>query len=437
MSSKTIRVHLDAEQRSELSIMRGVGFKENSGARYRLTIEEAMNLGVSNGKDTHGNIVPQDPLPEEKESMTESSDGVILTYLGGRPLKSKEDAVRHFKIDLNKYTIDKFECKAWSTSMKVKREGKAMGFDVVQVQNYGVTVKLLRACPELLWKNIKYKKRSVAKRKGSKLGWGVIPLGDFHAGAFTADLQRTQDFNIGILAGYLEEIAKEVNGKQYKKVYLCLLGDFIESFTGLNHINSWKGLDKNAYGINGLIMTHELLSKHLYSKIDNLELVDFVPGNHDRVTSNNKEDVLGEVAYALQYLFQKDYSSIESEVFQSVSKRILDGIGYLGMHGHLGLSKKDTGKIVQDYGFSEAEYHVVMQGHTHARETKKTLKKKIAVYEDIIVVQHDSLDYRKITVAPLFTGNLYSENMGFSSTAGMCHLYKDHRGKIRHEDVTI
>jgi len=433
MNSKTIRVHLDAEQVSALAEMRGDAFEENRIPRYALTEQEAELLGVV----VKENISSKIPEPEEKESITESSNGVILTYLGGKPLKSKEDAIKHFEIDTDKYTVDKFECKSWSTSMKVKREGKAMGFDVVTVQNYGITLKLLRTCPELLWKNIKYKKRSVRKKGNAKLGWGVIPLGDFHAGAFTADLQKSQDFNLGILAGYLEEIANEVNDKQYKKVYLCLLGDFIESFTGLNHINSWKGLDKNAYGINGLIMTHELLCKHLYSKINNLELVDFVPGNHDRVTSSNKEDMSGEVAYALQYLFQKDYKSIESEVFQSVSKRMLDGIGYLGMHGHLGLSKKDTGKIVQDYGFSEAEYHIVMQGHNHARETKRTLKKKIAVYEDIIVVQHDSLDYRKITIAPLFTGNLWSESMGFSSTAGMCHLYKDHRGKIRHEDVTI
>ena len=442
--STSIRVKLNDTEIQELQSMRGEKFRENSNRQYTLTSQEAVALGVDGGKTG----MPQDYLKAaakgeeqkmsgDQESFTESSDGVVLTYLGGKPLQSREDAIEHFNIDLEKYTIDRFECKSWPTAMKVKKPGKARGFDVVQVQNYSVGIKLLRAAEELQWKNIKYKPRRVVKRELNTLGWGICPLGDFHAGAFIADLQRTQDFSLGILTGYLEEIAKEINSKGYEKVYIPLLGDFIESFTGLNHINSWKGLDKKSYGFNAVIMTHELLSEHLFSKVENLAIVDFVPGNHDRVTSNNKEDMKGEVAYALQYLFQKDYPTIESEVSTAVSRRLVDGVGYLGMHGHLGLSKRDTGKIVQDYGFKEAEYHVVMQGHNHSREVLRTMKKKIAIYEDIMVVQHDSLDYRKITIAPLFTGNLYSEQLGFTSTAGMCHLYKDHRDKIRHEDVTI
>ena len=441
MNATNIRVSLRADEIEQLKGIRGSRFSKNSRKdnMYTITVEEASILGITKepgGRAVRGAKNIPTSIPEST-SKTEDVNGTTLTYLGGEPLESQEDAIKHFNIDLEKYSVERFECKSWSTAMKIKRPGKAKGFDVIQVQNYGVTLKLLKAATELQWKNIKYKPRKAVTRKENKLGWGVIPLGDFHAGAFTAELQRTKDFNMGILTGYLEEIAVEINAKGYKDVYLCLLGDFIESFTGLNHINSWKGLDKNSYGFNSVILTHELLCEHLYSKIENLAIVDFIPGNHDRVTSNNKEDTHGEVAYALQYLFNKDYKEIESEVWLAVSRRLLDGIGYLGMHGHLGLSKKDTGKIVQDYGFAEAEYHVVMQGHNHSRETKKTMKKKIAVYEDIIVVQHDSLDYRKITIAPLFTGNLYSEQLGFSSTAGMCHLYKDVRHRLRHEDVMI
>lgn len=469
MFSKSVRVLLNEREVCRLKDIRGSKFKELRSSQYSLSEEELKTLGISkDGKGSRGeglkspnenqnfpdlkfgdawdklstdpklSDVEQDIHNQGKTENLEDDSGVTLKYLGGKPLESKEDAIKHFNIDLEKYTIERFECKSWSVGMKVKRAGKANGFDVVQVQNYGLSLKLLKTAEEIAWKNIKYKKRKVSTSQRTKLGWGIIPLADFHSGAFVADLQRTKDYNMSIMTGYLEEIAVEVNSKGYKKVYLPLLGDFIESFTGLSHINSWKGLDKDSYGMNSLFMTHELLCKHLYSKINNLAMVDFIPGNHDRVTSNNKEDTKGEVAYALQYLFNKDYgTTIESKVWLAVGSRTLDGINYLSMHGHLGLSKKDTGKIIQDYGDSSAEYHVVLSAHFHSREVKKTFKKKVAVYEDVLVVQHDSLNYRKITVAPLFTGNLYSEQLGFSSTAGMCHLYKDLRNRLRHEDVMI
>jgi hypothetical protein len=139
----------------------------------------------------------------------------------------------------------------------------------------------------------------------------------------------------------------------------------------------------------------------------------------------------------LYYLFKKDFPTIESEFSSLVIRRKLDNIGYIGTHGHLGLSKKDTGKIVQDYGFADAEYHVVMQGHYHARESLKSMKKKIAVYEDIKVIQHDSLNYRKITVPPLFTGNFYSESLGYTSTAGGTILFKNKYNRLTHEDITL
>lgn len=442
-----IRVKLNDSEIEELKNLRGEKFKENGSRLYRLTPDECSVLGISpiSGKKGRkrtdlmsGEEDVEHAKGKEIEKRIESADGIEMYYVGGKPLQSREDAIEHFQIDTEKFTIDRFECKSWPTSMKVKKPGKSQGFQVVQIQNYSVSLKLLRKANEIAWKNLEYTPRETPTRDDWKLGWGICPLADFHAGAFVADLQRTQDYHLGILTGYLEDIAEEINSKKYKKVYMPLLGDFIESFTGLNHINSWKGLDRNSYGMNAVIMTHELLSQHLFSKIENLAIVDFVPGNHDRVTSNNKEDQYGEIAYALQYLFKKDFPNIESQVFSICSQRKIDNIGVLGIHGHLNMAKKDTGKIVQDYGFGkEVEYHILLQGHNHSRETVKTLKKKIAYYEDIVVVQHDSLDYRRITLSPLFTGNLYSEQQGFSSTAGMCHLYKDKRSRLRHEDVTL
>lgn len=367
----------------------------------------------------------------EETERIEDDNGIKLIYKGGKPLTSKEEAIDFFKIDTNAYAIPKFRCNSWTTTMKIDDT------QPVQVINYGVELFLEKKATEISLPNLTITKRKLLKSEETKLHWGITPLSDFHAGAYVGDLINTKDFSFDVLCKYLQQIACEINEKQFENVYLPMLGDFIESFTGLNHINSWKGLHKGSYGMNAVILAHEILAEHLYSRIQNLKIVDFAAGNHDRITSNSNEDVFGEAANMLYYLFKKDFPTIESEFSSLVIRRKLDNIGYIGTHGHLGLSKKDTGKIVQDYGFADAEYHVVMQGHYHARESLKSMKKKIAVYEDIKVIQHDSLNYRKITVPPLFTGNFYSESLGYTSTAGGTILFKNKYNRLTHEDITL
>lgn len=363
-----------------------------------------------------------------KTNVKETENGISLTYQGGKPLDTKEKAIAHFEIDTKENEVVSFECKSWTTTMKLDNKYP------IQVINYGVSLLLKKKPKEL---NFKYKAKPYKIKKKVGKGDLVLPLSDFHIGAYVADLIKTKDFNLDIICGYLEQIAEDVNNDRFKKVHLMLLGDFIESFTGLNHINSWKGLHKDSYGMGAVILAHEILSKHLYSKLHNLESVDFCSGNHDRVTSNNKEDTNGEVAKMLHYLFDKDFKDVESTYSDVIIRRKVNDIGYLATHGHLGLSKKDTGKIVQDYGFIDVNYHVVLQGHNHSRSVMKYFKKLIAKYEDMIVVQHDSLDYRKITVPPLFTGNPYSEGLGYTSTAGFTKLWRNKYGKLNHLDITI
>jgi len=405
--------------------------------KYGLTVTfDSFRAGLNKrmlkkGKNRFDVKVISNDTTKETTERIEDDNGIKLLYKGGKPLQSKEDAIAYFEIDTDLYEIPTFRCNSWTTTMKLDNK------QPIQVINYGVELKLAKKATEIALPNLQITKRKLSKSTTHTLNWGVAPLSDFHLGAYVGDLLKTQDFSFDIACKYLQEIATEINSYGFKKVYIPLLGDFIESFTGLNHINSWKGLHKGSYGMNAVILAHEILSEHLYTRVNNLEIVDFAAGNHDRITSDNKDDVFGEVANMLHYLFEKDFPTIESNFSSLLIKRKLDGIGYLGSHGHLGLAKKDTGKIVQDYGFADAEYHVVLLGHYHARETVRTMKKKIATYEDIKVVQHDSMDYRKITVSPLFTGNFYSESLGFSSTAGGEILFKNKHKKLTHVNLTL
>jgi len=282
-------------------------------------------------------------------------------------------------------------------------------------------------------KPVNYKLKRYTKNKKTT---GVVMLADFHLGAYVGDLLRTPDFNFNVVTKYLQEIALEINNQNHKKVNVFLIGDFIESFSGLNHINSWKGLSKGAYGMKAVILAHEILSEHLYSKINNLDYVGFVSGNHDRISSNKDEDQEGQVARMMQYLFNKDFSKINSEWNALLLAKEIDHIGYVVTHGHLAISNKEISKVLFEYGF-QGKYNIFAKAHKHTRETKKTFKYNLIKYKDIDYVSLDSLDYRAVTIAPLFTGNFYSESLGYTSTAGFTHFVNNGKNKVTYTDFCL
>ena len=109
----------------------------------------------------------------------------------------------------------------------------------------------------LLTDNIK--EYTINRSEGS--GISVYLLSDFHMGAYVGHLIKTPDFNFGIIESYFREIVDTINSHNNNEVYIGLLGDFIESFTGLNHRDSWKGLHKNAEGVKAIKLAHEILRR--------------------------------------------------------------------------------------------------------------------------------------------------------------------------------
>lgn len=352
----------------------------------------------------------------EVKSQTLNKKGEVVSQKVGI-------AQEEFKYDAKKYIVERFTTNpfgkgAWTKFVNIDL---VTGFTPEEFEK-----EVSKRIP------VNYK----IKKTKSKNRPGVYSVSDFHLGAYVGDLLKTPDFNYNVICKYLQEIAEKINEQKHKEVHLFLLGDFIESFSGLNHINSWKGLSKGAYGMKAVILAHQVLSEHLYSKIHNLKYCGFVSGNHDRISSAREEDQHGEVAMMLQYLFEKDFSKVESEWSALLIRKEIDGIGYLGFHGHLGISNREISKILFDYGY-QGKFNVVMKGHKHTRETKKTFKKSLIKYEDIDYIMLDSSDYRAVTVPPLFTGNFYSESLGFNSSAGFSAFINNGKGKVTYTDYCL
>ncbi len=234
-----------------------------------------------------------------------------------------------------------------------------------------------------------------------KLGNAVVHVCDLHVGADIEAERNLPAYNVPILEKKLQAVAKDANSRKARNVTLVINGDLIETFTGLNHINSWKNIDKKyGYGVNATIMATDIITRFI-SSVNNIDKVVILSGNHDRLSSDNKEDSTGEIAQWVHYMINARFGNQFPVIWsKDVHSEKIDSCGFIFTHGHLGISKKNPDHIVNQYGF-EGLFNLVVMAHLHTR--------KILV---------DNLRNRTIHAPSLFTGNNYSKGLGFSSLAG-------------------
>lgn len=240
---------------------------------------------------------------------------------------------------------------------------------------------------------------------------GVVKLADLHLGAYVDNLIKTKNFSISILADLLSQTADEINARGYKLVHIHLLGDLIESFTGLSHKNTWKGLDKAMVGADAIKLVTQILHDNLLSRIENLGEIKVVAGNHDRVTSDNKEDVQGGGASLICWGLELMGYSVEFNPL--VITHIVDKICHVLTHGHHGISKKSTKALCWDYGV-QGYFTLICEGHLHS-----IIQKLSATQSDKFqTIKDDAVDHRRMNCPSFFTGNFFSESLGYTSQSG-------------------
>lgn len=358
----------------------------------------------------------------KKANKEESRSTTQLTYKGRRSLTSEQEAIEFFEVDLDKYVVTKFRCRSWDVTMK---GGKVY-------TNYYVALDLEpKKDPvnlDLLHKRLKnaVQKGQITHSVQKSSNVGVLGLADFHVGARIVDIVGLEDFTYEVIISRLRKIAQQINEKNFSEVHICLLGDFIETFTGLNHPDTWKGIERDGYGMRVVVMAYEILRDFLQS-IHNLKSVNIVAGNHDRVSANNKEDTNGEAAYMISYLLKKTFEGLEVNYDPLIVKKEVDGILYLLTHMHYKVASADYGKFMFKYG-DQSIFNVVMGGHLHTRKKKVGTTDKILADED---------KYRIIHLPPIFTGNPYSLRNGWTSKAGYNLFSNNGAGYPDMEDRTI
>ncbi|TXD47322.1 hypothetical protein [Polaribacter sp. IC073] len=277
--------------------------------------------------------------------------------------------------------------------------------------------------------NSEIKQSYTYKRKKSKRNIeGVIKWSDLHFGAHIRNLIKTPDYDSDVLLDGLLESVEDVNQLGFSKAHVHINGDLIESFTGLSHINSWMSLDKNKIGSNSIMLCCELLEKALV-KIDNLGSIKIVAGNHDRLTSNNKEDVKGGAAELIAWGLK--LKGFEVEFNSMVITHKVNGINHINLHGHLGISKRSSSDIILNYGI-QGVYNLICEGHLHSIIETLSAKQR----DNFKIVSDDSIDHRRMYLQSFFTGNYYSESLGYTTNAGYSIFWDNGKGKPKHLNAT-
>jgi hypothetical protein len=354
------------------------------------------------------------------KSETSNADGSKeLSYKGAKSITSMEEAIEFFEIDTEKWQVSSWTANSWdagdNTNYQVKLKLAPTEVDEVSAE-----------AVETIIDSYKVAVTKVKSRKVKGVGTGIAVLSDFHIGAKVEDMVQTDDFSYDVVADRLQQAADQINRQGYKKVEVALLGDFIETFTGLNHMNSWQQLEYGGYGSNVVVIAYEIIRDFL-NKVNNVSTVTVVSGNHDRTTIKMDLDSHGGVAHLMAYMLQQ--SGVNVEFSHSLVSKNIDGIRYLFTHNHLGLSKNDMVQTFWEYG-EQGVYNVLLGGHYHSRRGKIQYKK-------IDNIHWDQANYRAISVAPIFTGNWYSESNGWSSTSGITILENNGNGRPNVFDFTL
>jgi predicted phosphodiesterase len=233
--------------------------------------------------------------------------------------------------------------------------------------------------------------------------WFVATIADPHAGADVKELLNAPRYNRDVLYQYADQFIERVNKRGAANVALAGLGDFVESFSGMNHENTFLSLNKDAAGAGGIFSALEFFA-YLIERIHNVREIWGVSGNHDRTSASNKLDTRGEAAHLLFFLLKERYGrhGIGIHYRHDVLVREVDGICYLLTHGHLGLAKNDKAlqATIARHRIPNL-YCVVLEAHLHSRITKM-----------------DTEDYCVRHSPSFFTGNAYSSDGGWSTLAG-------------------
>ncbi len=244
----------------------------------------------------------------------------------------------------------------------------------------------------------------------------MVAVSDIHINSRVRGLQDAQDYDNEICKGYLAEVARAANAKNAKNVTVLLNGDLLESITGKNHPDVFTEMElQSTYG-DGIMKAVHILAGFL-GQVNNLANVVVISGNHDRLTTSNREDAKGSAAQIIFEFLKLMLPSSEITWDPKILKWETEHICFIASHGDK-LRNVKTEEIFYRYG-SHAKFNFYLTGHWHNRAIKA-----------------DNRFGRHLSLPSIFTGNTYSDHAGWTSDPGFIMIYCEN-GKPVVEDRSL
>jgi len=225
----------------------------------------------------------------------------------------------------------------------------------------------------------------------------VVTIADVHAGASVKDVQRTHDFNSETIRKRLGAIADAVNEGGYSNVNIAIMGDMFQG-SAFNHIGAGNTIAEQY--AEQFKLAYELMVEFL-SKVHNISAIYAVGGNHDRGSSDNRQDQKSSMLDILVFMLSK-IIKMPIEFHHDTISFVADGVCYILQHGHFNYHKKNAADIILDHGKPEM-FNMILRGHLHSLQ---------------VANNDDRRNYRRIVVPSIYTGEDYSSTGGWSNNAG-------------------
>jgi predicted phosphodiesterase len=246
-----------------------------------------------------------------------------------------------------------------------------------------------------------------------------VVIADIHFGAKNHN-SLLPEYSVDKCKEYFQSMIKDINSLQAKKVNIFFAGDLIESFTGLNHIDSWKGIQEGYYGANLIKECYHVLVNFI-SEINNISKIIGVSGNHDRATSKKDEDSEGfiaEIIFEFLSLSFKNCEDVKIIFDKKLESIVIDGICYILTHGDKKLTENASNLILK---FGEQKmFNILLSGHWHERRIKS-----------------DTNEFRQLVCPSIFPGNNYSVDLGYSTQPGFLIIENNGKGKPNVYDISL
>ena len=253
----------------------------------------------------------------------------------------------------------------------------------------------------------------LTKNEAALNGNVVVTLADMHSGAQVKGVQRTHDFDRHVIKARLDNIAKDLNEGGYENVYLAIMGDMFQG-SPYNHIGAGNTISEQY--AEQFKLAYELLVGFI-QKVNNLTGIYAIGGNHDRATSDNREDQKSSMLDILMFTISS-VLNIEIEFHHDTLSFEVDNIVYILQHGHLNYHKKPAADIILDHGDAK-KFNMILRGHLHSLQ---------------VTNNDDRRNYRRVVVPSIYTGEDYSSTGGWSNNAGFTKFSKS---KLNTEDKML